>query len=550
MKSYRLILILILVLAFILRFWQLGINPPSLDWDEASIGYNAFSLLKTGKDEYGDFLPIAIRSFNDYKPPLYTYLTIIPVALFGLTEFSTRFISAFFGSLSIIVGYFLIKELFPNKSYIYYLLFTIFFALSPWHLQFSRVAFEANLAVFFFITGILFFLKGAKTNKFIPLSFISFAFAMYAYHSARLVVPLLIIGLIVIYRKTLREKLLWWIASIFILIIFLIPLIQQMRISTSARFSSVSVINPDERLGESIKSIEYDQKRQDLVGKFMHNRRLVYAREILGGYLDHFNFDFLFLTGDPPGRHHAVGMGMLYLWDFPFIIIGVLYLLKNRDKNVNLLFWWFLVAPLASSVTTGTPHAVRALLYIPTYQIFTALGVARILYHLRYYQSSPSRSRFATPGRWLNRLLPGVISALFIFNFYYYLHMYWWHTPIEYSKWWQYGYKDAVEEVAKIENRYDEVIVTYRYDQPYIYFLFYQKIDPVWYQNNWGDGEIKRAQRLFGRYEFRNLNWESDGKLTGVVLVGTGEEIPADTEGIVKEVHFLDGTVAFRIVTR
>ena len=118
----KIILIFIFLIAFILRFWDLGSNPPSLDWDEASLGYNAYSILKTGKDEYGNFLPLSIRSFGDYKPPLYTYLTTIPVAIFGLNEFSTRFISALFGTFTVIVGYFLVKQLFPNKSPTFYLL--------------------------------------------------------------------------------------------------------------------------------------------------------------------------------------------------------------------------------------------------------------------------------------------------------------------------------------------------------------------------------------------------------------------------------------------
>ena len=120
----------IFLLGFILRFWQLGVNPPSLDWDEVSLGYNAYSLLKTGKDEYGTFMPLSIRSFGDFKPPLYTYLTIPVVSIFGLNEFSTRFISALFGSLSVVIGYFLIKELFPKRSSRFFLIFSLLFFLS------------------------------------------------------------------------------------------------------------------------------------------------------------------------------------------------------------------------------------------------------------------------------------------------------------------------------------------------------------------------------------------------------------------------------------
>lgn len=535
MKS-RLLIILIFFLAFVLRFWQLGENPASLDWDEASLGYNAYSILKTGRDEYGNFLPLAIRSFGDYKPALYTYLTIIPVAIFGLNEFSSRFVSALFGTLTVIVAYFLIKELFPRKSSIFYLLSFIFFALSPWHIQFSRVAFEANLALFFFLTGILFFLKGTTNGKFFIFSFLSFIFSTYAYHSPRLVVPLLLLGLIVIFRNEIKKKLGWFIVSLVIFVLLVAPIIQQMK-SAGARFGSVSVINPDEKLGQSIKEIEFDQERGDWLGKLTHNRRIVFGREILAGYLDHFNFDFLFLKGDPPGRHHAAGMGMLYWFDLPFVLIGLFYLLRNRDRSVNALLWWFLVAPIASSLTSGTPHAVRSLLYLPTYQIFVAAGVFGLLKLLGI--------------KIIKKIIVIIfIFGLFLFNFYYYLHMYWIHTPFEYSSEWQYGYKQAVAEVSKIEQYYDKIVVTYRYDQPYIFFLFYNQVDPSWYQKNFKEEEIGRFKRSFGKYEFRNIDWTEDAKLTDTLFVGTAGEIPDNTSGFIEDIHFLDGSAAFRIVAR
>lgn len=532
----KVILILIFSLSVILRFWQLGGNPSSLDWDEASLGYNAYSILKTSRDEYGAFLPLSIRSFNDYKPPLYTYLTVAPVAVFGLNEFSTRFISAFLGSLAVIVAYFLIKELFPNKSFTFHLLFLIFFALSPWHIQFSRIAFEANSALFFVLCGIWLSLKGLKNGKLYLPAFISFATSTYAYHSARLVVPLLILGFLLIFWKQIKLKNRWFICGIVIFTILFIPIVRELR-STSARFGSVTVLNPDEKLGKSIAAIEYDQAKGDYLGKLTHNRRIVFSREVLGGYLDHFNFDFLFLTGDPPGRHHAAGMGMLYFWDLPFIFIGLYYLFKNRDNNINFLFWWFLAAPIASAFTSGTPHAVRALLYLPTYQIFAAAGLVHVL---RLIKINNTRNIIVFAG----------ILGLFILNFSYYLHMYYIHTPVEYSQWWQYGYKDAVQTVAKYENNYDKVIVTYRYDQPYIFFLFYNRTDPTWYQKNWGSGEIMRANRSFGKYEFRNIDWVRDQTLVKTLVVGTPDEIPQDIRGIISEIHFLDGSVAFRIVAR
>src|SRR3989344_941144 len=166
MPKFNWILIPVILLAAVLRFYKLGQNPPSLDCDETAHGYNAYSILKTGRDEYGNRFPLSFRSFGDYKPPLYVYLSAIPISLFGLNEFSTRFISMLFGSLSVVVAYFLVREMFESKPKWFYLIFTIFFTISPWHIQFSRVAFEANLALFFVISGLVLFMKGLKHSPF------------------------------------------------------------------------------------------------------------------------------------------------------------------------------------------------------------------------------------------------------------------------------------------------------------------------------------------------------------------------------------------------
>ena len=82
MKIKNWLLIGILVLAAALRLVNLSSVPPHLTQDEASLGYNAYSILKTGKDEYGQLLPVVFKSFGDYKPGLYIYLTVPTVAVF------------------------------------------------------------------------------------------------------------------------------------------------------------------------------------------------------------------------------------------------------------------------------------------------------------------------------------------------------------------------------------------------------------------------------------------------------------------------------------
>lgn len=535
----RLVLICIFFLAFFLRFYQLGSNPPSLDWDEAALGYNAYSILKSARDEYGNFLPLTFRSFGDYKPPLYVYLTVLPVKLLGLNEFAVRFPSAFFGSLSVIIGYFLIKKLFPNKTNILYLVFTLLFAVSPWHIQFSRVAFEANVALFFYICGVWLFIKSLDKSYFSFVSLLSFGLSLYTYHSPRLVIPALFIGLFLIFFEKIKANYKWYLCAFFLFLIFISPILWQLKSATGARFGSVTILNADERLGESIKNSQSDLKNDDYFGSLMHNRRVIFGRDILSGYIDHFNFNFLFLNGDAANRHHTYGMGMLYLWDFPFILMGLYLLAKNRDKGSMIVLCWFLVAPIASALTKATPHAVRALLYLPTYQIFSAYGLIALFIYLKS-SSKPIITNF----------LRGLTLLLWIVNFSYYLHMYYIHTPKAYADAWQYGYKEVISEITNIEDQYQKIVFTYQYDQPYIFYLFYRQIDPVWYQSQWGGGEVLRDARAFGKYEFRKINWNIDSQGKNTLFVGTPKEIPENVTGLIKNIYFPDGSVAFRVVAR
>lgn len=172
-------LFLIIFIAGLLRLWQIGNVPPSPDWDEAALGYNAYSILNTGRDEYGKFLPLVLRSFDDYKPGLYAYFIIPFLYIFGLTLSVVRLPSVIFGLISIFVLYFLVKEILNNNGFINEkivgLLSSFMLAISPWHIQFSRIAFESNVGMAFNLLGVFTFLKGLKV-QFILLHLFSFCF--------------------------------------------------------------------------------------------------------------------------------------------------------------------------------------------------------------------------------------------------------------------------------------------------------------------------------------------------------------------------------------
>lgn len=507
-------LIVILILGFLLRFYQLGLNPPSLDWDEASLAYNAYSLAKTGADEYGNKWPLSIRSFDDYKPPLYVYLSVPVVGLFGPTEWAIRLPSALAGLALVVAVYFLSKKLFSGRIA---QLSALFVAISPWSIQFSRAAFEANVGIFFFTLGILFFVSGLKSKKLLILSALSLSLSAYSYHSFRLLVPMIVPLLFFVYRVK---------PVIFagVLAITFLPIIANLFFSSSARLSMVTIFNDNNLLNKSAIHTAYDQQKNDYLGLIFDNRRLVFVTTVAKNYLDHFNFDFLFVRGDSGYQHHAADMGMLYLWDFVFIIAGILWLLAYRQNSAALVLGIFLLAPIPSAFTTGTPHPVRAMAMIPWLQIFAAVGVAH----------------------YAKKFLIPIVSILLVLNTFYYFHQYFIHTPAEYAEHWQFGYKELFAYLSQVESKYDRILVTYHYDQPYIYYLLYNRVDPSTYQK--APLDYERLLRKIGKYEFRNVFWGIDKNLKKTLVVGTPKEIQDPEVKPVKEINFPDGTVAFKLV--
>jgi len=544
LTTYIILSLIVLVGAF-LRFYQLGSNPPSIDWDEASIGYNAYSILKTGADEYGNRLPIAFRSFDDYKPPVYIYLTVPSVAVFGLNEFAVRLPAALIGMLAVIVVYFLVKEIFSNwdekKHKLVALISAFFLAISPWHLQFSRAAFEGNVGMFFLILSLLFFFKGQK-NKYLYLLFaVSFVLSIYSYHSFRLINPILLLSMLIIFYKQLVKQKALVIVSLIIIIIFSAAAYASFFQSSGAgsRLSMVTIFSDPTLQMESAKNVETAKKNNDIVGQIINNRRFIFVPTIIKGYFDHFNFDFLFVHGDSGVQHHAYDMGMLYLWDFLFIIIGVIYLFKNIDRRIMLLIILFLLAPIPAAITTGTPHPVRAIAMIPGFQIFSAVGLVLTLAVL-----------LKNKNKLFAMIASVVIIGCLIFNIKYYLNSYYVVTPIRYGYFWQYGYKEALSYAKDNETNFKNIIFTYEYDQPYIYYLFYNKLDPSWYQKNWnynGNGTTDRFKRVIGKYIFENIDYSRDVKIPNTLLIGTPKEIPENAK-VIKTIKYLDGKVAFKIV--
>lgn len=542
MKNIKFLLLgVIILVAIILRFYMLGNIPPSPDWDEVSLGYNAYSLSLTGKDEFGKTLPVILESYGDFKPALYVYLAIPSVFIFDLNAFAVRFPSAFFGVISVILTFFLVEELFRGKKYSseIALVSSFLLAISPWSIQFSRVAFEANIGVTFNLLAVLFFLKGLRKPWLLSLSTAFAALGIYSYQSERVFIPLLFIILVCIYFKDLKKiALKYLLAAVVIGLFVMLPMVifTLGNPNSLQRAKATSIFgNQTQILKNNVSDIARDHSNGDLVGLALDNRRLVYVKQIAEGYLSHFDPNWLFITGDI-ARHHAPGMGLLYLVELPFLLAGI-YLLLFGDygrKSKLLIFLWFLAVPIPAAITNDVPHAVRTINFLPIFQIFTAIG---LVYAFVYVSKIHLKL--------LKYLIFILAGFAFAFNFLYFINQYFGQLNYFDASEWQYGYEKAVEKSQNLAPNYDQIIVqdARPLDNSYMFFLFYTKFPPSVYQRL---GNQNGITHKFGKYVFKQINWEEDLKNKKTLFISSPNNTPSNISPA-DVINNPDGTPAINI---
>jgi len=540
-----LLFIFILFLGSFLRLWQLGATPLSLTWDEVALGYNAYSIFETGKDEFGKSFPVVLRSFDDYKPALYTYLIIPSYKVFGLNEFSVRLPSAIMGILTLIGVYFLVKKLLRREDIA--LLTMLIMAISPWHIQMSRIAFESNVGLAFNVFTALFFLYGLKKYWMLILAAIFAGLSVHTYQSDRVFTPLLVLGMAIIFIKPLMMVPKKYIAiSIITGLLIVMPLVIYILNDSNAllRAKGTSVFSDNFiLLQDNVKRNEFNIQTNNELGKIIDNRRIVYLKTTLDGYLAHFNPNWL-LNGDI-ARHHAPEMGLIYIWEFPFILIGIYILIFSKFENRTkyFIFFWFLIAPLPASITTGVPHALRTLNFLPTWQIFTALGLIAtygVVSSLKYQVLSIK----------IKYILIILFSGFTVFNFLYYLNQYFVQTNYFHAEDWLYGHKEVMNEVIAKEDGFSQVIITNRepFDRSNMYYLFYSMYSPEKYQNSKQFSGGFGISHNFDKYIFRSINWEQDRALSNTLFVGLPSEIPE--KEATQIIYYPNGKAAAVIVER
>jgi len=545
MKKTFLILFLVTLLGFFCRFWRLSTNPVSLSMNEVAIAYNSFSILKTGRDEWGSFLPLSFRSVGDYKAPILIYFMVPAIAILGLNEFSTRFTVAIFGTLTIPVVFFLIKKITKNEKIAIFTAFSL--AISPWHIQFSRATFEATLALFFVLAGTLvFFISLEKKNEKLWLSVVLFVLSLYTYHAERLFTPVFILGLLIIYRKDLfvnKKKL---VTPFLVGMILLIPFAKIMLSSQGQTRARMTFITNDLDLRLQLQEI---RPQNFFIFKFLDNNLIITLNFWVKRYLNYFDSDFLFFKGSFFTPPDAPDVGLLYLIELPFFILGLYCLFVERflnQKARRLIIFWLLWGPVVASLTNNEQHALRALVWIPIPQLIVGLGAYKFFNKLNYFRKTIKVS-----------IIVSLVVLTFV-NIFYFFDIYIVHFPISFSECWAYGWKEAALFVWEHQKGYQSIVVDpafgsqgpYTVGVPYLHFLFYGKYPPALFQN---DPQRKKGWDSvnFANFVFRSIYWPDDRSKKNTLFIGSPWSLPPDDldkQSILQVIKFKNGSTALIIV--
>lgn len=509
--SSALLVVSIVVGGWVRVYW-LDRSPATVNWDEAALGYNAYSLLHTGRDEYGVALPISLQSFDDYKPAVYAYLATVPVALGGLTEITTRLPSVIFGALLIFVVYYLGIKLTGNRWV--GLSSAVVIATSPWSVHMSRIAFEANVAMVVYVIAVALVVKGDKY-----MATVMAVVAMYTYHAPRAIAlpTIIIIGWIV------GRRLNW--KHLTLAMVMLIPLIINfVTAPIGARLAATNIFKLWPFVPEGYNW-----------WLFSPLYSLMWA--MVGHYLAYLSPATLFWRGSTEPILRIPGVGLFIVELLPVWLIGW-WALREYRKLLIVVLALMVITPLPAVVTWNWFSLVRSLAIYPVWALVIGVGMAKILRH----------KVLATLV--IMFLIPGTLYGLMTTILYY---------PVETAGEFQPGFEQSARQLVALERTANQVIVDSPQIAPYIFVLFYSEYSPAKYLAESKDSpkQSRSDQHTFGKWKFRKIDWEQDKLRPNTVLMGSVSALPGykveewQKEGIVKNTQdFYDsqGFVSFRMV--
>lgn len=487
MKNKKTIfLILIVLVAAFLRLYKLGSLPISLFGDEIDVGYQAWSLITTGKDYTGHTLPLYIQSLTEWRAPLLMYIVAPFMGIFGPSTMSVRLPVALLGVTNVLLVYFLSKNLYKSTKIALAAAFIL--AISPWHIHYSRAAFEVTLLLTLLLTATLLFIKRKHFWSLIP-----FALTFYTYSTANVFTPLLFLSLYLVYRPKFNIKNDW--LKVLPGFLLCLPIAYYVFAGpASGRFGGISIFSDQKTIDTVIVTRTEPWVLGSNLEKYFHNKPILYLATFSKNYLTSFSSDFLFLNGDPNYRHSVGGgFGELPIFVAPLFVLGIIFLFQLRNKKESkLVLLWLIFSPIASSLTQGGgSHATRLFVVLPGIVITSAAG---LIYLIDLFTSQKAKNILI--------VLFTSISLLFTIS---YFHHYASHYKFLSAKNWHYGYEQTFVSIQDKLDTQSNIFINNTYEPSLLRFLFYTKFPPSKFQDTF-TGDKTETSLLSGFDGFQLAN--------------------------------------------
>lgn len=504
----KFILFLVLVLASLLRIYKIGEFPATLYGDEQAFAYNAYSILLTGKDEYGVSFPLQFRSFNDYKAPIPVYILVPSIKLLGLNPFAVRLPVVAAAVITVILTFLLTRLFFGNKIS---LLASFLLAVSPWHVHLSRGYFEATISLMFFAGGVYFFIKSRSDLLLIIVSQIFFAGAIYSYFTPRILLPVFLVFLLTyscfFWRREMPFKL--WIRNNLLGFIFLVFLSVPLLHATFLGLGLSRLNKLSESMDRTVtESINRERNATNLplnIRGLFHNKFLVRLRLIKNYYIEHLSPNFWYIYGDNSLRYFTGNMGMFYLLEFPFMIIGLYSLWREKRRAAIFFLGWLLLAPIPATLV-GRSFAVRSLAMLPAPFIFVAYGIIKVINIIKNIK--------------VRRIFLICITVFFAVSLGSLLIRYYLEYPVYAATWWGWENKAAIDYAKEREINYNFIFLSDFYTGMPLAFATYNQIHPDIYRFavenpvTLSDG---RHFIQFGKYYIGSLDLDKERLNKGII---------------------------------
>lgn len=517
MSKPAVLLVSIIILAAILRIWSLGENPPAAYGDEISFAWNAWSILKTGADEYGQPFPLQFRAFDDYKAPIPVYLLVPFLKLFGLSTFAVRLPVALFAVATVYITYLLGKKLMSGKNG---LLAALLLAISPWHLHLSRGYFESTLALFFFVSAIYCFVKSREKRHYLVLSGLLFAATLYTYFTPRILLVLFIPYLLWWGRKWVFDNKKLVGTSMVVLIVLTLPLLKLSLFNQGLSRINKLAISRDEKLKKLVVDTRNSVASPEIIKRVLHNRPIYWIRDVTNDYLEHFSLNFWYLYGDSSLRYFFGQMGMFYLFELPFFVVGLAVLWK-KPQTFWLIAGWLMFAPIPAAVA-GRPFAVRSLAMLPAPFFIVAAGLITVWDKINKTYTT--------------NMIKVIILGGFALSLGYYLVRYHLEYPTYAATWWGWENKAAIDLALKEQDRYDQIFISNFYTGAELALAYYTAYDPVAYRQAKAEQVTLADGREFvkmGKFYVGSLDIDENRKAEGIIpprslYIARPEEVAGD----------------------